>query len=78
MISAVVLVNTELDTQDKVLDSLKRVDGVEEAHALFGVYDLLVKIKAISIDKLREITKLRIKTIAGVKNSLTLLLVQDN
>ena len=78
MISAVVLVNTDSNTQDTVLKSLRQVDGVEEAHALYGVYDLLIKIKANSIDKLKEITKLRIKTIAGVKNSLTLMVVQDN
>jgi hypothetical protein len=37
MISAVVLVNTDLDAQDKVIESLRLVDGVEEAHALYGV-----------------------------------------
>jgi DNA-binding Lrp family transcriptional regulator len=78
MISAVVLLNTDLDAQDKILESLKLVDGVEEAHALYGVYDLLIKIKGNSIDKLKEITKLRIKPLAGVNSSLTLMIVQDN
>jgi DNA-binding Lrp family transcriptional regulator len=59
-----------------VLESLRLVDGVEEAHALYGVYDLLVKIKGNSIDKLKEITKFRIKPIVGVKSSLTLMIVQ--
>jgi len=78
MISAVVLLNTDLDVQDKVLESLRLVDGVEEAHALYGVYDLLVKIKGNSIDKLKEITKFRIKPIVGVNSSLTLMIVQGN
>ena len=78
MISAFVLVNTDLDAQDRVIESLRLVDGVEEAHALYGVYDLLVKIKANSIDKLKEITKFRIKPIAGVNSSLTLMIVQGN
>ena len=78
MISAVILLNTDLDAQDKVLESLRLVDGVEEAHALYGVYDLLIKIKGNSIEKLREITKFRIKPIAGVKSSLTLMIVQGN
>ncbi len=43
MLSAVVLLNTDLDSQDKILENLKLVDGVEEAHALYGVYDFLVK-----------------------------------
>jgi DNA-binding Lrp family transcriptional regulator len=78
MISAVVLLNTDSNTQDKVLKSLKLVEEVEEAHALYGVYDLLVKIKAKSFDKLKEITKFRIKSITGVNSSLTLMIVQDN
>ena len=41
MIYAVVLVNTDLDSQDEVIDNMKLVEGVEEAHALYGVYDLL-------------------------------------
>jgi DNA-binding Lrp family transcriptional regulator len=78
MISAVVLVNTDLDAQDRVIENLKLVNGVEEAHALYGVYDLLIKIKAVSIDKLREMTKLQIKPLAGVNSSLTLMIVQDD
>ena len=78
MISAVVLVNTNLDAQDKVIEQLRLVKGVEEAHALYGVYDFLIKIKGNSIDKLKEITKLRIKPIAGVNSSLTLMIVQGN
>ena len=46
MVSAVVLLNTDLDAQDEVVDSLRLIEGVEEAHPLYGVYDLLVKVKA--------------------------------
>ncbi len=78
MISAVILVTTSSGTQDKVLENIKLVEGVEEAHALYGVYDVLIKINGNSVDKLKEITKLRIKPIAGVNSYLTLMLVQDN
>ncbi len=77
MISAVVLVNTDLGSQDKVLESLKQVEGVEEAHALYGVYDLLIKVKAKSIDKLKDVIKSRIKQVKGVSSSLTLMIVED-
>ena len=77
MISAVVLVNTEMGSQDKVVESIKLVEGVEEAHALYGVYDLLVKIKAISFDKLKEIIKLKIRNMTGVTSSLTLMIIED-
>ena len=77
MISVIVLVNTDLNSQDKVMESLKLVEGVEEAHALYGVYDLLIKIKATSFDRLKDIIKSRIKQVNGVTSSLTLMIVED-
>jgi DNA-binding Lrp family transcriptional regulator len=74
MIKALVLVNTELNSQENVLETLKTVEGVEEAHALFGVYDLLVKVKTPSIDKFKNVTKPQIKKASGVTNLLTLIL----
>ncbi len=74
MISAVLLLNTDLNAQDDVLESIKQVEGVEEAHSLYGVYDLLVKVKADSIDELKNITKAQIKQVAGVTSSLTLMI----
>jgi DNA-binding Lrp family transcriptional regulator len=78
MVSALVLVNSDLDAQDRVIESLRQVGGVEEAHALYGVYNLIFRINAVSIDKIRKITKLKIKPIADVNSSLTLMIVQDD
>ena len=76
MISAFVLVNTDLGAEAKVLESLKQVEGVEEAHALCSVYDLAVKIKANSMDKLKEIITTSIRKLGGVSNIMTLMLVE--
>jgi DNA-binding Lrp family transcriptional regulator len=62
-------------SQDQVIESLKLIEGVEEAHGLYGLYDLMVKIKAQTIDKLKDIIKLQIKQIAGVTSSLTLMII---
>ena len=76
MVSAVVLVNTELgSSQDRVIESLRNIEGVEEAHALYGVYDFIIKIKALTLDKLKEIVKLRVRQTAGVTSSLTLMII---
>ncbi len=77
MISAVVLVNTNIGEENSVLENIKNVDGVEEAHVLWGVYDLMVKIKAISIDRLKEIIKLGLRQLAGVSSVLTLMIIDS-
>jgi DNA-binding Lrp family transcriptional regulator len=74
MVSAVVLVSTGLDSQDSVLQNLKLIGGIEEAHAVYGAYDYLVKIKAESIDEIKNITKSQIKKVEGVTSSLTLMI----
>jgi len=75
MISAVVLLNTDINAvQDAVLEGIKQVEGVQEAHSLYGVYDLLVRVKAGSIDEIKNITKTQIKQVAGVTSSLTLMI----
>ncbi len=74
MISAVVLLNTDLNSQNKVLENLKLVTGVEEAHELCGVYDFLVKIKAASLDEIKNISKIKLKQVSGVTSALTLMI----
>ncbi len=77
MVSAVVLVNTDLGAEAEVLESLKRLDGVEEAQALYSVYDLMVKVKANSVDSLRDIITGSIRHVSGVSTLLTLMLVEN-
>ena len=78
MISSVVLLNTEPEkSQDEIIESLKLIEGVEETHALYGVYDLMIKIKALTLDKLKDIIKLHIRQVAGVTRSLTLMIVDQ-
>jgi DNA-binding Lrp family transcriptional regulator len=77
MISAVVLVNSDIGSETQVLEGLKHVEGVEETHALWGVYDFMVKIKANSVDKLKEILRLQVRKLAGVTTLLTLMIVDE-
>ncbi len=76
MISAVILVNTELfNTRSNIIKDLRKVEGVQEAYQAYGVYDLFVKIKASSIERLKEIIQHNIRRIQGVTNSLTLMII---
>jgi DNA-binding Lrp family transcriptional regulator len=53
--TAYVLLNTEIGAEKQVLKALKKIEGVEEAHSLWGVYDIIANIKAENIDKLKDI-----------------------
>ncbi len=71
-------VNTKLgSSQDRVLKSLRSIEGVEEAHALYGVYDLIIKIRALTFDRLKEIIKIHVRQTAGVANSVMLTIIDQ-
>ncbi len=74
---AFVLVNVESGSEDEVLKELKTIDGVEEAYFSYGVYDLITKIKADSMDKLKELVTRRIRTLSKVRSTLTLIMMEE-
>lgn len=77
MISAIVLVNTDIGEERQVYEKIKTVQGVEEAHALTGLYDLLIKVQASSVDNLKDNEK-RLRKLTGVSNLSTLMITGAN
>jgi len=63
MPTAYVFINTEIGSESNVLEELKKIEGVEEAQALWGVYDIIASIKADTINKLVSIITKQIENI---------------
>ena len=74
---AYVLINVESGSEDDVLKELKTVEGVEEAYFSYGVYDLITKIKADTMDKLKEMVTRNIRTLSKVRSTLTLIMMEE-
>lgn len=77
MPTAYVLLTTEIGAERHVLNSLKKIDGVEEAHHLWGVYDIIAHIKAEDMDKLKYIITKRIERIGKVNSKLTMIITEN-
>ncbi len=74
--TAIVLLNTDIGAEDEVLEQLSRIDGVVEASAVYGVYDIVVKVRARSIEELKEIITNRIRKLSKVRSTLTMIVVE--
>ena len=74
---AFVLINVESGSEDEVLKELKKIEGVEEAYFSYGVYDLITKIKADSMDKLKEMVTRKIRSLSKVRSTLTLIMMEE-
>jgi len=74
MPSAYVLFNTSPGLEGHVLEEARKTGGIEEAYISYGVYDLIVKATADSPAELRELVIYKLRKIANVKSTLTLML----
>jgi DNA-binding Lrp family transcriptional regulator len=76
MPKAYVLINVDSGSEDAVLRQLRENGFVEEVYVSYGVYDLIVKVKADKMEELREIVTHKIRTINNVRSTLTLILLE--
>lgn len=70
---AYVLLNTEIGAERDVLDLLRATEGVQEAFGLFGIYDIIARVKADTMDKLVQIVTEAIP-ISKVLSKLTIVI----
>ena len=78
MPTAYILINTEIGSEKQVLKALKKIDGVEEVHNLWGVYDIIVNVKGHNMDELKHIITNQIEKIGKINSKLTMLINEKN
>jgi DNA-binding Lrp family transcriptional regulator len=75
--TAFVLINAEIGSEDEVLKQLKSVSNVKEAYVVYGVYDIVAKVEAETMDKLKEIVTWKIRRLDKVRSTLTMIVVES-
>ena len=76
MPAAFVLVNAEIGSEDEVLEDLKTTKGVVGAWIVYGVYDIVAKVEADTMDELKEIITTNIRGLENVRSTLTMIVVE--
>jgi len=74
--SAIILVSTSLGVEKDALKSLKSTESVEEVFAVQGPYDIVVKAKAETFDKLRDIVAKIRRTLPKMQSMVTMLIIE--
>jgi DNA-binding Lrp family transcriptional regulator len=72
MPTAFVLINAELGKEEGILKELRSIASVKEAHFVYGVYDIIAKVEADSMEKLKEIVTFKIRRLTDVRSTLTM------
>ena len=70
------LINAEIGSEDEVLKELRKLANVKESYVVYGVYDVVAKVEAESMDKLKEIVTWKIRRLDKVRSTLTMIVVE--
>jgi DNA-binding Lrp family transcriptional regulator len=74
---AFVLFNVEAGSEEKVLQKLREIEGLQEAYVSYGAYDLIAKLKADTMEKLKETVTYNLRIIPNVRSTLTLIMMEE-
>ncbi len=76
MPEAIVLVNTDIGSEEEVLNKISTIEGVTEVYVVYGVYDLVVKVSASTTEELKDIISSKIRKLPNVRSTLTMIVVE--
>jgi DNA-binding Lrp family transcriptional regulator len=73
---AFVFMNIDAGAEDQVLKELRGIQNVREAHSVYGVYDIVAKIEAETMEKLKEIVTWKVRRLEKVRSTLTTIVME--
>jgi DNA-binding Lrp family transcriptional regulator len=71
MLSAYVLIETEVGRVAHVAQALTKLDGVQLAEDLAGPYDVIANVQAPSLDELGRLVASQMQVLDGVSRTVT-------
>ena len=73
MATAYVLLNTELGAETEVMKDMKMIVEIKEAHMVYGVYDIIARIEADTMEDLKNIISWKVRRLNKVRSTITMI-----
>ncbi len=81
MPTAYVLLNSDLGSDSSIIDEIKQIlqdeDVKFEVQGVYGVYDIVLKLSSDNAENLRAIITNKIRKIAKVQSTLTMMVIEE-
>ncbi len=77
METAYVLITCDLGSEAEIIDELKQLTNVKEAHGILGAYDILTKVESDSVESLKDTITWKIRKLNRVRSTLSLMVIED-
>jgi DNA-binding Lrp family transcriptional regulator len=75
MPTAFVFITTDPVSMPVVLKNVRAIEGVVEAEMVYGVFDIVAKVQTETMDQLKQIVAFKLRMLANVLKTETLLAV---
>ena len=82
MSTSYILINSDLGTDESIITKIKEILANEKdiqygIQGVYGVYDIVLKLSSDDIDSLRSIITNKIRKIASVESTLTMMVIEE-
>jgi DNA-binding Lrp family transcriptional regulator len=74
---AFVFMNIDTGGEQEVLNQLRGIPSVKEAYLVYGVYDLVARIEAETMESLKEIVTWKVRRLDKVRSTLTTIVMES-
>ena len=71
MVTAYILIQTEVGKAAAVADAISQISGVVAAEDVTGPYDVIVRAEARNVDELGKLVVARVQSLEGITRTLT-------
>jgi DNA-binding Lrp family transcriptional regulator len=72
---AFLLISAVVGQEDQVIIDLQAIPEVKESYVVYGVYDVVARVEADSLQHLKDVVSLRIRQLDSVRTTLTMIVV---
>ncbi|MEM1921898.1 MAG: Lrp/AsnC ligand binding domain-containing protein [Desulfurococcaceae archaeon] len=76
MASAIVLIQTEIGSESRVMNELIKIPEIKEVYIVYGTYDVVAKIEADTLEKIREVITDKIRRLSDIRTTVTMIVVE--
>lgn len=73
---AYVLINADLGAEESLTKELRSIPNVTEVYVVYGVYDVVAKVEASTMEKVKETITWKIRRLDKVRSTLTMIVVE--
>jgi DNA-binding Lrp family transcriptional regulator len=71
VITAIVLIKTDVDAIPEVAEQIVRLDGVSEVYSVTGEYNLIAMVRVRQHDELADVIPGKLNKVPGVSDTVT-------